>query len=72
VFNVVLYTLSIATTIILAYFSYEYFEKKFLDLKERFMVVKSGKQAPAFPVPVRGQVAKPTVAPAAKLSDTSK
>lgn len=44
-FNSLLYALSITTTIVLAYFSYEFFEKKFLVLKERFMVVKSGKAA---------------------------
>jgi peptidoglycan/LPS O-acetylase OafA/YrhL len=42
-FNVLLYTLSVALTFLVAYFSYELFEKKFLYLKERFMIVKSGK-----------------------------
>jgi peptidoglycan/LPS O-acetylase OafA/YrhL len=44
-FNTLLYTLSVALTIAISYVSYEYFEKRFLDLKERFMVVKSGKDA---------------------------
>jgi peptidoglycan/LPS O-acetylase OafA/YrhL len=44
-FNVLLYTMSIIMTIAVAYLSYEFFEKKFLTLKERFMIVKSGKKA---------------------------
>lgn len=46
-FNVLLYSLSIITTIVVAYVSYEIFEKKFLELKERFMIVKSGKKEDA-------------------------
>lgn len=42
-FNLLLYTGSVVLTITVAFFSYEYFEKFFLNLKERFMVVKSGK-----------------------------
>ena len=42
VFNYLLiYFLTIATTILLAYISYEFYEKKFLKLKERFTTVKS-------------------------------
>jgi peptidoglycan/LPS O-acetylase OafA/YrhL len=41
-FNVVLYFCSIVMTIFISYFSYEMFEKRFLELKEKFMVVKSG------------------------------
>jgi peptidoglycan/LPS O-acetylase OafA/YrhL len=41
-FNVLLYASSVIFTIVIAYFSYEYFEKAFLALKERFMIVKSG------------------------------
>jgi peptidoglycan/LPS O-acetylase OafA/YrhL len=41
-FNITLYTLSTFSTIAVAYYSYEFFEKKFLELKEQFMVVKSG------------------------------
>jgi peptidoglycan/LPS O-acetylase OafA/YrhL len=41
-FNYLLvYSLIMAGTIILAYYSYEYYEKKFLKLKERFATVKS-------------------------------
>lgn len=73
VFNLALYILSIATTITLAYFSYEFFEKKFLDLKERFMVVKSGKQATTLSVGGAGSLTKPkTAAAPSKLSDTPK
>jgi len=74
IFNVTLYILSITSTITVAYFSYEYFEKKFLDLKEKFMVVKSGKQTAPIPANEVGQpVAKPKViVPATKLSDTPK
>jgi peptidoglycan/LPS O-acetylase OafA/YrhL len=46
VFNVLLYTLSTLMTIVVAYYSYELFEKRFLTFKERFMVVKSGKKNP--------------------------
>lgn len=44
-FNVALYAGSIILSISIAYLSYEFFEKKFIDLKEKFMVVKSGKEA---------------------------
>jgi peptidoglycan/LPS O-acetylase OafA/YrhL len=44
VFNVLLYTGSVATTLLTAHLSYAFFEKHFLNLKERFMVVKSGKK----------------------------
>lgn len=42
-FNILLYVSSIVLTIIVAHFSYTYFEKIFLRMKERFMIVKSGK-----------------------------
>lgn len=45
-FNVLMYSSSIGLTIAIAYLSYHYFEKRFLDLKERFMIVKSGSEAP--------------------------
>ncbi len=41
-FNILLYTGSVTLTITVAYFSYEYFEKRFLRLKERFVIIKSG------------------------------
>jgi peptidoglycan/LPS O-acetylase OafA/YrhL len=41
-FNIMLYAFSTFGTIAVAYYSYEFFEKKFLELKEQFMVVKSG------------------------------
>ncbi|MBT1704472.1 acyltransferase family protein [Chryseosolibacter indicus] len=44
-FNVLLYSFSVIVTIAVAYLSYELFEKKFLELKERFMIVKSGEKA---------------------------
>lgn len=44
VFNSLYYIGSIVLTITVANFSYEYFEKYFLNLKERFMIVKSGKE----------------------------
>lgn len=40
-FNAVLYVLSPLLTILLAYFSYQYFESYFLRFKNRFAVVKS-------------------------------
>jgi peptidoglycan/LPS O-acetylase OafA/YrhL len=42
VFNIILYTLSVLLTYVVSYVSYEYFEKAFLNLKEKFMIVKSG------------------------------
>jgi peptidoglycan/LPS O-acetylase OafA/YrhL len=42
-FNVLLYCTSVILTIGVAYLSYEYFEKVFLNFKEKFMIVKSGK-----------------------------
>jgi peptidoglycan/LPS O-acetylase OafA/YrhL len=46
-FNSILYVGAVVLTVSVAYFSYEMFEKKFLDLKEHFMVVKSGTEAQA-------------------------
>jgi peptidoglycan/LPS O-acetylase OafA/YrhL len=43
-FNILFYVGSIVLTLTVANFSYEYFEKFFLNLKERFMIVKSGKE----------------------------
>lgn len=43
-FSILLYSLSVMSTIVVAYVSYEFFETRFLELKERFMVVKSGKK----------------------------
>jgi peptidoglycan/LPS O-acetylase OafA/YrhL len=45
-FNIVLYTSSIIMTIFVSYLSYEMFEKRFLEFKEKFMVVKSGAGQP--------------------------
>jgi peptidoglycan/LPS O-acetylase OafA/YrhL len=55
-FNVLMYGLSIGLTIAVAQLSYHYFEKRFLDLKERFMIVKSGGEASVKNEPVREQV----------------
>jgi peptidoglycan/LPS O-acetylase OafA/YrhL len=63
VFNVMLYALSVITTITLAYFSYELFEKKFLDLKERFMIVKSGKNTATTELPSRESVIDQKISP---------
>jgi peptidoglycan/LPS O-acetylase OafA/YrhL len=41
VFNVLLYGGSVIITVIISYLSYNYFEKWFLNKKEKFMVVKS-------------------------------
>lgn len=41
-FNVILHTVVIVITLIVSHYSYRYFEKPFLRLKERFAVVKSG------------------------------
>jgi len=41
-YNLLLYTIVFSVTLALAHFSYKYFEKPFLRLKERFAVVKSG------------------------------
>jgi peptidoglycan/LPS O-acetylase OafA/YrhL len=41
IFNLLLYTASVAITVLFAQFSYRYFESPFLRLKEKFMVVKS-------------------------------
>lgn len=67
-FNVLLYALSIVSTIFVASLSYEFFEKRFLDLKERFMIVKSGqKQAvPAQAIPA-SDVSQPTLLDAPKV-----
>jgi peptidoglycan/LPS O-acetylase OafA/YrhL len=46
-FNVLLYGSSIIMTLGVSYLSYEIFEKRFLEFKERFMVVKSGADQPA-------------------------
>lgn len=43
-FNILLYTLSIAMTIGVSFLSYRYFETFFLNFKEKFMIVKSGKR----------------------------
>jgi peptidoglycan/LPS O-acetylase OafA/YrhL len=51
-----MYGLSIGLTIAVAQLSYHYFEKRFLDLKERFMIVKSGGEASVKNEPVREQV----------------
>jgi peptidoglycan/LPS O-acetylase OafA/YrhL len=48
-FNVLLYSASIIMTIFISYLSYEMFEKRILEFKEKFMVVKSG--AAAQPAP---------------------
>jgi peptidoglycan/LPS O-acetylase OafA/YrhL len=44
-FNILYYIGSIVLTIAVANFSYKYFEKFFLNLKERFMIVKSGTES---------------------------
>jgi peptidoglycan/LPS O-acetylase OafA/YrhL len=41
VFNTLLYSGSVLFTVIISYLSYNYFEKWFLNKKEKFMVVKS-------------------------------
>ncbi len=42
IFNIVLYTSVIALTVAVAEISYRWYEQPFLNLKSRFMVVKSG------------------------------
>jgi peptidoglycan/LPS O-acetylase OafA/YrhL len=42
VFNMLMYIGSLAMTLLVAFLSYEFIEKKCLKLKERFMIVKSG------------------------------
>ena len=44
-YNLFLYGASIALTLLVAHFSYEYFEKFFLRLKPRFSLVQSTDQA---------------------------
>jgi peptidoglycan/LPS O-acetylase OafA/YrhL len=44
-FNILIYSSSIFLTLLVAFVSYEYFEKVFLAMKERFMIVKSGGNA---------------------------
>jgi peptidoglycan/LPS O-acetylase OafA/YrhL len=44
IFNLMMYMGSIILTLIVAFLSYELIEKKFLNLKERFMIVKSGRR----------------------------
>jgi peptidoglycan/LPS O-acetylase OafA/YrhL len=46
-FNVLLYSSSLVATLLTAFFSYEYFEKFFLSMKEKFMIVKSNKESDA-------------------------
>jgi peptidoglycan/LPS O-acetylase OafA/YrhL len=43
-FNVLLYVGSVVLTLLTAHLSYAFFERHFLNQKERFMVVKSGKK----------------------------
>jgi peptidoglycan/LPS O-acetylase OafA/YrhL len=45
-FDIALYTLSVAFTILISYLSYKYFETPFLKFKEKFMVVKSSGSGP--------------------------
>ncbi|HYG00965.1 MAG TPA: acyltransferase [Chryseosolibacter sp.] len=59
-FNVMLYALSIVSTIFVSSLSYEFFEKRFLDLKERFMVVKSGQKQAASATTVSSPAPEPT------------
>jgi peptidoglycan/LPS O-acetylase OafA/YrhL len=44
IFNLLLYSGSVLLTLSVALFSYEYLEKFFLGMKEKFMIVKSGKE----------------------------
>jgi peptidoglycan/LPS O-acetylase OafA/YrhL len=44
-FNCLLYAGSVFLTLAVAHISYEYFEKYFLNLKEKFMIVKSGQES---------------------------
>ena len=41
--NIYIYMGSILISVLVAWGSYEYFEKPFLKLKERFTIVRSGK-----------------------------
>ena len=41
--NILIYFCSVGLSILVAWLSYEYFEKLFLKLKPKFTIVKSGK-----------------------------
>ena len=41
--NILIYFCSVGLSILVAWLSYEYFEKPFLKLKSKFTIVKSGK-----------------------------
>jgi peptidoglycan/LPS O-acetylase OafA/YrhL len=42
-FNVLLYISAIGASVLVAWVSYNYFEKPFLRIKEKFTIVRSGK-----------------------------
>jgi peptidoglycan/LPS O-acetylase OafA/YrhL len=69
-FNILLYTLSVIMTIGISYLSYELFEKRFLLLKEKFMVVKSGKKTDQEVPAERGTVISPVLRQARRRSTT--
>jgi peptidoglycan/LPS O-acetylase OafA/YrhL len=54
-FNLLLYTSSIVMTIGISYLSYEMFEKRILEFKEKFMVVKSGASQPPKAAPAKAR-----------------
>lgn len=38
---IVVYVSIVVTTVIIAYISYEYFEKRFIKMKDKFAIIKS-------------------------------
>jgi peptidoglycan/LPS O-acetylase OafA/YrhL len=69
-FNFLLYTFSVCLTVGISYLSYEFFEKRFLTLKEKFMVVKSGKKE-VTPVPKPEGTLIPPVLPTVRKRSTA-
>ncbi len=43
-FNVLLYTFTIITTLLVSWLSYNFFESRFINLKDKFTIIHSGKK----------------------------